>query len=261
MILQNISKAIREQNWFAVFLEFVIVIAGVVIGFQVTAWNAERAERARGVANLALLVHEIRQHNEEYQRMSEGAAAILVHIRTLSEATAAPETARENWEAVLTAAVASRTRAYMPVSRTVYEGMESSGEIALIPDKASVQAIRGYYQSEARWRTVFGGSWDPWREYNYAMTGYLSSREITAIYSASRDNAPLTGFEPEDAVDLARRLGNDPDVQTWLSGIGGYQEGVRTQADSFRRQTDALLTDLDASLAALRADIGQEDTP
>ena len=47
MILARLSRAVREQNWFAVVLEFVIVIAGVVIGFQVTAWNAERAERAR----------------------------------------------------------------------------------------------------------------------------------------------------------------------------------------------------------------------
>jgi len=37
MILSRISRAVREQNWFAVVLEFVIVIAGVVIGFQVTA--------------------------------------------------------------------------------------------------------------------------------------------------------------------------------------------------------------------------------
>jgi len=36
MILARITTAIREQNWFAVALEFVIVIAGVVIGFQVT---------------------------------------------------------------------------------------------------------------------------------------------------------------------------------------------------------------------------------
>jgi len=37
MILARISRAIREQNWFTVALEFVIVIAGVVIGFQVRA--------------------------------------------------------------------------------------------------------------------------------------------------------------------------------------------------------------------------------
>ena len=45
MILQNISKAIREQNYYAVALEFVIVIAGVVIGFQIQAWNQDRANR------------------------------------------------------------------------------------------------------------------------------------------------------------------------------------------------------------------------
>ncbi|WP_109259473.1 hypothetical protein [Hyphobacterium indicum] len=45
MILTRLSRAVRDQNWFAVALEFVIVIAGVVIGFQITAWNGERAER------------------------------------------------------------------------------------------------------------------------------------------------------------------------------------------------------------------------
>jgi len=45
MILARLSRAVREQNWFAVALEFVIVIAGVVIGFQVTAWNEVRADR------------------------------------------------------------------------------------------------------------------------------------------------------------------------------------------------------------------------
>jgi len=46
MILARITRAIREQNWFAVCLEFVIVIAGVVIGFQVTGWAGERDQRA-----------------------------------------------------------------------------------------------------------------------------------------------------------------------------------------------------------------------
>lgn len=45
MILARLSRAVRTQNWFAVILEFVIVIAGVVIGFQITAWNQDRADR------------------------------------------------------------------------------------------------------------------------------------------------------------------------------------------------------------------------
>ena len=35
-ILGRLTQAVREQNWFAVALELVIVVFGVVIGFQVT---------------------------------------------------------------------------------------------------------------------------------------------------------------------------------------------------------------------------------
>ena len=45
--LGRLADAVREQNWFAIALEIVIVVLGVVIGFQVTAWGAERATRAQ----------------------------------------------------------------------------------------------------------------------------------------------------------------------------------------------------------------------
>jgi len=45
MILSRITKAVREQNWFAVGIEFIIVILGVVIGFQINALNEARVER------------------------------------------------------------------------------------------------------------------------------------------------------------------------------------------------------------------------
>jgi hypothetical protein len=59
LILSRLTKAIREQNWFAVVLEFIIVIAGVVIGFQITAWNEGRSERAREAEYLIQLDTEL----------------------------------------------------------------------------------------------------------------------------------------------------------------------------------------------------------
>ncbi|WP_109259483.1 hypothetical protein [Hyphobacterium indicum] len=46
MILDNLSRALKTQNWLAAGVEFVIVIAGVVIGFQINAWNEDRAANA-----------------------------------------------------------------------------------------------------------------------------------------------------------------------------------------------------------------------
>ena len=43
MRLRSLTKHIREQNWFAVFLDFFIVVAGILIAFQITEWSAGRA--------------------------------------------------------------------------------------------------------------------------------------------------------------------------------------------------------------------------
>jgi hypothetical protein len=42
MLLRSISKHVTSQNWFAVALDLVIVVAGVFIGLQVSNWNDER---------------------------------------------------------------------------------------------------------------------------------------------------------------------------------------------------------------------------
>jgi len=76
MILQNISKAIREQNYYAVALEFVIVIAGVVIGFQIQAWNEGRADREAEALYLTTLAGELDLIST---RLQEGIDSLVEH--------------------------------------------------------------------------------------------------------------------------------------------------------------------------------------
>ena len=46
MLLRRITKHVTDQNWFAVFIDFLIVVVGVYIGVQVSNWNADRQDRA-----------------------------------------------------------------------------------------------------------------------------------------------------------------------------------------------------------------------
>ncbi|MEZ5496921.1 MAG: hypothetical protein R3F25_08830 [Gammaproteobacteria bacterium] len=39
MLLRRITHHIKNQNWFAVLLDFVIVVAEVFIGIQIVNWN------------------------------------------------------------------------------------------------------------------------------------------------------------------------------------------------------------------------------
>ncbi len=84
MILSRLSQAIRTQNWFAVVLEFVIVVAGVLLAFQVTAWNEARQEQAleaviicRLVDDFSLIGPDVREHLSDAHRTAEQASALV----------------------------------------------------------------------------------------------------------------------------------------------------------------------------------------
>ena len=44
MLFRRIKAHVEKENWFAVFLDFCIVVVGVFIGLQVANWNEARSE-------------------------------------------------------------------------------------------------------------------------------------------------------------------------------------------------------------------------
>lgn len=59
MILRSVMKHVREQNWFAVGLDFLIVVVGVFIGIQVANWNDAQRDRQAETLYLDRLHGEI----------------------------------------------------------------------------------------------------------------------------------------------------------------------------------------------------------
>lgn len=47
MILRRITQHVKDQNWFAVLLDFVIVVVGILIAFQITNWSETRQQNAQ----------------------------------------------------------------------------------------------------------------------------------------------------------------------------------------------------------------------
>ena len=45
MILRKLANAIREQYWFTVIIEILIVVIGIFLGLQVTEWNEDRKDQ------------------------------------------------------------------------------------------------------------------------------------------------------------------------------------------------------------------------
>jgi hypothetical protein len=59
MILRRFAEALKDQNWAAIAIEFVLLVLGVFLGIQVSNWNEERADRVAYEAALGRLGAEI----------------------------------------------------------------------------------------------------------------------------------------------------------------------------------------------------------
>jgi len=62
MLLRKLTQHVKEQNWFAVGLDLVIVVVGVFIGIQVANWNDIQKDKAGLAASLERLDKEVSQN-------------------------------------------------------------------------------------------------------------------------------------------------------------------------------------------------------
>lgn len=59
MILRSVMKHVRDQNWLAVVLDFLIVVVGVFIGIQVANWNDGQRDRENEALYMERLEQEL----------------------------------------------------------------------------------------------------------------------------------------------------------------------------------------------------------
>ena len=145
MILRRVTQHVREQNWFAVGIDFLIVIVGVFIGIQVSNWNEARNEAALERAIIESLERDFRQilseDNERYLRTiaaPEDLARLIDAIRAGQE----PEMS-VGWRGVEAALLAYATT---PPSPT-YDELLSTGRLSRLSNAELRQQLAEFERS------------------------------------------------------------------------------------------------------------------
>ena len=84
MILRRLAEHLREQNWTAITIEFVLLVVGVFLGIQVANWNEDRQQAARQANYLERLRVDfvgvrdrIQEHFTVYRKTLEGTEYLL----------------------------------------------------------------------------------------------------------------------------------------------------------------------------------------
>ena len=143
MILRSITKHVKDQNWFAVGIDFLIVVVGVVIGLQVSNWNDARALDRQSVLFTERLTADLREEAWNFQFIVGYYDDVFTHAEKALAILEGKSMATD--EALLISAYRATQYNEAFRRRTTYDELTSTGAIGLIRDhELRLTAMRVY---------------------------------------------------------------------------------------------------------------------
>jgi hypothetical protein len=146
MLLRRLSQHIHDQNWFAVGLDFIVVVAGIFVGLQVNDWNQNRKDGIEGRAYLERIGEDIRADLTDLSRVLPGVSRKQDALIILDNA--ANENMPERDAAEVFSAIQESTSFgwHVPwVRRSTFEDLVSTGRLALVREARLRTQIQDYY--------------------------------------------------------------------------------------------------------------------
>jgi hypothetical protein len=143
MILRRVIGHVREQNWTAIAIDFVIVVIGVFVGIQVANWNTERERTRDSAVFTARLKADLREENWRYRLLVDYHRDVQAAARRAADAL--DGTAPLSNEEFLVSAYRASQYKQGSSRRATYDQLISTGNIGLIRDDALLRtAVRAY---------------------------------------------------------------------------------------------------------------------
>jgi hypothetical protein len=144
-MLRQMTRALREQNWATIVIEFVLLVCGVFFGIQAANWNEQRAEDAKARAYLARVEGNLETDLQAIERRTEFWREVTSHgKRAIRYAETGELVDGSAWKTVLAFYQASQLWQWVPSDAT-YQEMRSGGELGLIRDEKLREALSQYY--------------------------------------------------------------------------------------------------------------------
>jgi hypothetical protein len=146
MALAKLSKRLREHDWFAAFIEVLIVIVGILVALQVSNWNEDRQDR-----NLAR-EYERRLHEELQSDLANIASTrefwdkVAVYQAAATRHAATAELAGGSaWNTLLAYYQSSQLRPF-ELEDTTFTELRTAGELRLLGDSSLSKGFADYYR-------------------------------------------------------------------------------------------------------------------
>ena len=229
----------REQNWFAVAIDFVIVVVGVFLGIQAADWNDSRKERAEERRYYAQILDDLRADQKTLQvalqRAAKYDAAAENTLRAIRSGI--PPNSTPGRFAV---DIHHAGWLYIPrSSRRTYDELISTGNLGLLQSEAAKTAIADYYSSFddlRQWDGLLRSQQDRYWE---ATSGVLPR---PVLRDAVRFREP--GLSADEAAKILAALRDRDGADDMLVSMAVHQERIRRDSEELADKGQDLIATL-----------------
>ncbi len=243
MILRRAVEHAKAQNWFAVALDFVIVVVGVFFAIEVANWNQSRQDRQEERRYYGQLLVDLRADLDTLMTAQRRAdlhddAAQLV-IERLSGKAPFQASRGQMATAIHIAGFINIPHA----SRGTYDELINTGNLGLLRNSQLKSRIAHYYgafERDRQWDSLLR---DQQSDY-WADTAGILPRPI--LRAATRGTEPLV--TAEDDQKIWQRARSHARLPNMLIGMAAHQERVRRDCERHAVQATRLIADIERYL-------------
>lgn len=189
MLLRSVTKHVKEQNWFAIFLDLLIVVFGVFIGIQVSNWNQSYSDALRGNDYLERIVDNLETDISNFDNRIEFWNDVSNYgLISLQYANTKDRSDLSNWKLLLAFFQASQIAGFN-TTNTTYNELTSAGELGLIENIEIRNSISKYYTN------IVNSALIEQPDYRIHVRGYIpitvQQYIWTNCYSSTKDSTQV----------------------------------------------------------------------
>ena len=239
MILRSVIRHVRDQNWFAVVLDFFIVVVGVFIGIQVSNWNESRIERIQEATILERLSIEVQslieiQREELADNEARARQVILLNPVLFGQEPLRPLTGDECYT-VTSSHVYLRPTDEIPV----LDELQESGRFDLIRDRSIKARLRDYILLRERARGHYREITNElFRLHSrHPQTLRIDRIRVERSQSSRWNSLSGEGFHWQSVCDIAAMRANQQFLNEFVDNAARRDSQIRF----YQQRIDALL--------------------
>ncbi|MEP1143492.1 MAG: hypothetical protein ABJH52_07215 [Henriciella sp.] len=255
MLLRRIKKHVKDQNWFAVGLDFFIVVVGILIAFQITSWNDGRNARQLETQYLSLLATDLEKIETNLSAQLTLEQRVIVNAKIALEAVNNRETGADP-VGIGQTMISVFGRRTVALDSPVFTEMKSAGRLTLIQDAALRNRIIAYFEGLNRGARILDKNnetfADPYTTFlRDSGIGFVQLPEETCIAAASQgcttSDLVASVFGSEQTHSLNGTLNLPADSRFWTTARSQivWRGASAATIQELLTNTQAMLVDLE----------------